>query len=122
MSDQLNKLKQAAHKLLVEIDLATDCMSNQIKRERIDHQLEVLEHILGKDIEPAKPATNVTLDHVSRAVRSSDFVMESQGYQPSIEETIEIAVKKIGIAAMAAPVRLDIGNGSFLVIELEVAQ
>lgn len=59
MSDQLSRLKQAAHNLLVDIDLSTDCMSNQIMRERIDPQLEALEHILGEDLEGGKLSFSV---------------------------------------------------------------
>jgi hypothetical protein len=52
MSDQLQNLKLAVQALLAKIDVSTDCMSNQIKRENIDEQINVLEAIVETIGEP----------------------------------------------------------------------
>jgi hypothetical protein len=52
MSDKLQRLKIAAQNLLSVIEVSTDCMSNQIKRENIDDQINVLEAIVETIGEP----------------------------------------------------------------------
>lgn len=52
MSSQLQKLKRAVQALLAKIDVSTDCMSNQIKRQNIDEQINVLEAIVETIGEP----------------------------------------------------------------------
>lgn len=52
MRNQLQNLKQAVQVLLAKIDVSTDCMSNQIKRENIDEQINVLEAIVETIGEP----------------------------------------------------------------------
>jgi len=46
MSDKHQALRLAAKNLLDQIELSTDCMSNQIKRENIDNQIDILERDL----------------------------------------------------------------------------
>lgn len=52
MNNQLQNLRLAAQALLAKIDVSTDCMSNQIKRESIDDQINVLEAIVETIGEP----------------------------------------------------------------------
>lgn len=46
MSDQLQKLAGSAQNLLDRVHVATDCMSNLIKREHIDNELDVLDEAI----------------------------------------------------------------------------
>lgn len=46
MNNQLQNLRLAVQMLLECIDVSTDCMSNQIKRENIDDHIDVLKAII----------------------------------------------------------------------------
>ena len=65
--------------------------------------------------------TTVTIQQLTSAVLSSDFMMETPTSEISIGDVLEVAIKKLGLTAMRAPIRLDVGNGHFLNVTLEGA-
>lgn len=55
----------------------------------------------------------VTIEQIAVAVRHSDFMLENPVMLKNVGTVIELALKKLGIAA---PIRVDLGNGHCLIV------
>ena len=56
-------------------------------------------------------------DLVSAVIHDDNF--EQDMFTHDVEHVIGIAMKKIGLAAMTAPLRIDLGNGYLLSVKVQ---
>ena len=55
----------------------------------------------------------VTIEQIAAGVRHSDFMADNPCMRSNMKTVIEIALKKLGIAA---PIRIDLENGHSLIV------
>ena len=78
MKYHIEQMKKAAEELLEHIDLETDCMSNQIKRQHIDIQFDALELAIKEASEMQGAGMKFSVQELRPEVLAFALLMEQR--------------------------------------------
>ena len=78
MKNHIAQMKKAAEELLEHIDLETDCMSNQIKRQHIDIQFDALELAIKEANEQPEAGMKFSVQELRPEVFTFALLMEQR--------------------------------------------
>lgn len=133
MNAQLQRLMQAAQSLLDSVHVATDCMSNQIKRERIDDALDALEEVIleirraGKIDQENRPEVLAFAQLMEQRLRQKDAEKGQSWKDDDIDNLRINATAKVylienaihaGAHRAAAHMAIDLGNFAMMIADV----